>query len=60
MRRRPEDVGEWVLNGVAYKSEAAYLERVAFDARCRARRARLLAAIYAERGWDIDDAEDWL
>lgn len=48
--------GEWVLNGVVYKSEAAYLERLAFDERCRAQRARLLAQVEAERGFD--DAED--
>jgi hypothetical protein len=49
MRRRPEDVGGWVLNGVVYPSEAARDERVAFDERCRARRVRLLARIEAER-----------
>jgi hypothetical protein len=50
MRRRPADVGEWVLNGVVYPSEAARDERVAFDERCRARRVRLLARIELERG----------
>jgi hypothetical protein len=59
MRRRPEDppAGGFPFNGKVYQTEVEY--RAAVDARDE-RRARLLAGIYAQRGWDTDgDAEDW-
>jgi hypothetical protein len=57
--------GGWWLNGVFYATEAKYRERVAFDERCRARRARLLARIEEERdghhvgGDTVVTGEDW-
>jgi hypothetical protein len=47
MRRIPESDrrGGWWLNGVYYQTKEKYLERVAFDERCRERRARLLAKL---------------
>lgn len=59
MRRIPESEhrGGWWLNGVHYATEEKYLERLAFDERCRERRARLMAQIEAERAGLPEDDE---
>lgn len=60
MRRISDQVGAWV-DHVWYPDvrSAAYLvAKAAVDERRRAQRARLLAGIYAERGWDTDE-EEW-
>lgn len=53
MRRiAPPDPAGWLLSGKLYRTEAEFQQaRAARDER----RARLLARIYAERGWDADD-----
>jgi hypothetical protein len=57
MRRREEvPPGGLLFNGKLYRTEAQY--QAARDA-WAARRARLLASIYAQRGWDIDDEAAW-
>ena len=54
MRKRPpsDRRGGWWLNGIYYRTEEKYLERVAFDERCRERKARLMA----ERELDEEEA----
>jgi hypothetical protein len=59
MRRipAPPDRDGRRLDGVRYPSEGEYLEA---RRKRDERRARLLAQIYARRGWGTDDdAEDW-
>lgn len=57
MRRTVRTASEWTLNGVVYRTEAQYLQRLAFDARCDARKVRLMAKIEAERGGYWEDEE---